>query len=96
MTFRGIAVKSSHHIETTRQAITHSALSPVIHAASPDRVGWHGPSVVVIGLPEPEPAVIDTGLYTDLQTAMTVAEQMRQLIALYRSLYGELYLPPHH
>ena len=94
-------MKSSHHIETTRQAITHSALSPVIHAASPDRVGWHGPSVVAIGLPETEPAVIDTGLYTtglytDLQTAMTVAEQMRQLIALYRSLYGELYLPPHH
>ncbi|MCK7578991.1 MAG: hypothetical protein MZV65_26850 [Chromatiales bacterium] len=90
-------MKSSHHFDTTRHAIMHSALLPVLQPVeSPERVGRHGPSVVVIGLPEPEPAVIDTGLYTDLQTAMTVAEQMRQLIAVYRSLYGELYLQPHH
>lgn len=79
-------MKSSRHIETTRHVITHSAALPVLHVESPERVGWYGPSVTVI----------DKGLYTDLQTAMTVAEQMRQLIAVYRSLYGELYLQPQH
>jgi hypothetical protein len=96
MTFRGIAVKSSHHIETMRHAITHSALSPVIHVESPERVGWYEPGVMVIRLPAlpPEPETTDSGLYTDLQTAQAVAEQMRQLIDVYRLLYGEFYARP--
>jgi hypothetical protein len=51
---------------------------------------------MVIRLPAlpPEPETTDSGLYTDLQTAQAVAEQMRQLIDVYRLLYGEFYARP--
>ena len=89
-------MKSSNHIETTPHAITHSALLPVVHVESLERVGWYEPGVMAIRLPAlpPEPETTGAGLYTDLQTAQALAEQMRQLITIYRLLYGEFYARP--
>ena len=97
MTFRGIAVKSSHYnIATMRPIIMHPAALPIIQVEGPKRVGWYEPGVMAIRLPAPTPGpeATDLGLYTDLQTAQTFAEQMRQLIAVYRLLYGEFYARP--
>ena len=95
MTFRGIAVKSSHHIETMRPFALYPAL-PIIHVEEPEHVGWYEPGVMAIRLPEPapQPETAEAGLYTDLQSAQAVADQMRQLLAVYRLLYGEFYARP--
>jgi hypothetical protein len=94
MTFRGAAVKPSNHLNTTCHLITPSAVWPFIPTEGPDQTDWHEPSVVTIRLPESESPAINVGPYTDLQTARVFAEHMRQLIVVYRSLYGEFYWPP--
>ena len=95
MTFWRIAVKSSRHIETMPLFTLYPAL-PAIHVEEPERIGWYEPGVMAIRLPEPstEPETTDSGLYTDLQSAQALADQMRQLIAVYRLLYGEFYARP--
>ena len=89
-------MKSSNHIDTMRPIIMHPAALPIIHVEGPERVGWYEPGVMAIRLPAPtpEPETTDSGLYTDLQAARAFAEQMRQLIAVYRLLYGEFYARP--
>ena len=89
-------MKPSNHFSTERQLITQSAVWPFIPAEGVDQTDWREPGGVTIGLPESESSAIGVGLYTDLQTAMAFAEHMRQLIAIYRALYGEFYLPPHN
>lgn len=87
-------MKPSNHINTACHLITQSAVWPFIATEGQGQTDWHGPNVVTIALPESESPAIGAGLYTDLQTAQAFAEHMRQLIAVYRLLYGEFYLRP--
>lgn len=89
-------MKSSNRIDTMRHVIMHPASQPILHVEGRERVGWYEPGVMAIRLPAPppEPETTDSGLYTDLQSAQALAEQMRQLIAVYRLLYGEFYARP--
>lgn len=93
-TLRGNTVKPSDHIPTTHHVIPYAAVLPLMPTEGSEPAAWRAPSVVAIGVSVPESATIGAGLYTDLQTAMAFAEQMRQLIAIYRSLYGEFYARP--
>jgi len=88
-------MKSGHHVATRHAVTMYPALS-ILHVKGPERVGWYEPGIMAIRLsaPTPEPETTDSGLYTDLQTAQAVAEQMRQLIDVYRLRCGEFHARP--
>ncbi|MTW20399.1 hypothetical protein [Allochromatium palmeri] len=69
------------------------ATVPVMDQDTLDQAGWSGLATPLVEPSTSEPEGIDAAGYTDLQSAMALAEQMRQLLDLYRALYGELYPP---